>query len=100
MADLIAKIELMGDNAIQDWAATVRKCWERACEHDNISPDSAFVVFLPDNPYILYYERARQSMMEALASRTAFGYTGLEIQSGKAVIPKPVKNQQRGRKKP
>ena len=32
--------------------------WNKACEHDKISPDSPFIVFSDDNPFIKEYNEA------------------------------------------
>jgi len=96
--DAVEQIDRMGDATVADWAATVRQCWVRACEADGIDPAAAAVVFSADNPVVLYLNRAIQSYQEALANRTAFGYTGLVITGGKAKIPPPVKGTRRGKK--
>ncbi len=79
-------IERAGARHIAGLSATVRQLWERACEHDGIPPDSVFVVFSDNNPYVPYHNKAVRELQEA---RAAFvpggGYVGLRIKKRRAV---------------
>lgn len=79
------KIERAGARHIEALSAVVRQLWVKSCEHDRIPPDSVFVVFSDDNPYVPYHNKAVDELIEA---RAAFapggGYVGLRIKKGRA----------------
>jgi len=79
-------------NIPDQWRATVRKCWEDACKFDGVDPNEKFVVFSDDNPYVPFHNRAVQNLREAEAQAAAFGYVGLQIDTGRkkrrAMLPK------------
>ena len=79
-------IERAGASRIEGLSAIVRQLWEKACEHDGIPPDSMFVVFSDNNPYVPYHNKAVRELQEA---RAAFvpggGYVGLRIKKGRAI---------------
>lgn len=66
---------------LADLAATVRKVWERACEHDGVAPDSPFVVFSGDNPFVQFHANAVTQLQEAQIAYRALGYVGLSVRS-------------------
>lgn len=53
----------------------VHVLWIKACEHDGISSDEAFVVFSDDNPHVPEMRKAQQELSQAIkqaAIRAAF----------------------------
>ena len=68
--------EQTSKHALQTMASTVRKLWEKCCEHDGIPHDSKFVAFSPDNPYIPVHNRAVAQFMEWQQQYAAGGYVG------------------------
>jgi len=69
-----------GSKHILRLAATVKVCWEKACEADGIPPDSTFVVFSDTNKIAPFYERAMQQYLEACREYEAGGYVGVRLQ--------------------
>ena len=76
---------------VAGWRDTVRKCWENACAHDGIPPDSVFVVFSEGNPHAVWHGRAVRELQRALVEYRAFvgsgggsGYVGLRLERGRA----------------
>lgn len=75
-------------NVPRQWAATVRACWESCCKYDGIDPDSKFVVFTDDNPFVKFYDIAVSRWRECQADAQVFGYVGLNMSNKKAMLPK------------
>lgn len=44
---------------------TLKQLWAKACEADGIDPNSKFVVFSKDNPWIARYNRAANLVQRA-----------------------------------
>jgi hypothetical protein len=42
---------------------TIKQLWQKACEHDGITPDSKFVVFSDANPWAKKYNFAMRCVM-------------------------------------
>ena len=62
---------------IADYAYTARRAWESACKHDGIPPDSRFVCFSYDNPFVRFHDLAMKQLREAQAQAAVGGYIGL-----------------------
>jgi hypothetical protein len=60
--------------------ATVKACWQRACEADGIAPESTLVVWSEGNKIAPFYERAMTQYLEACREYEAGGYVGVRIQ--------------------
>lgn len=56
-----------------------RRCWQDACRHDGIDPDTVFACFPPDNPYTPFLERLFLQYQEALAAFRVWGSIGLRL---------------------
>lgn len=59
---------------LKRWAATVKATWKRACEEDNIDPNSKFVVFSDNNKFAKFYDKAVQEYQENLRTYQEGGY--------------------------
>lgn len=70
------------ERVIAGYAATYRKVWESACKHDDIPPESKFVAFSDDNPFVKFFAPAMAAYHAAIAEAKAGGYIGLEISVG------------------
>ena len=82
---MIEKIERTGFAHIQALEYTRRRLWESACRHDDIEPDSGFVAFSDDNPFVEFMEPVDTQLREAYAAcQPGGGYVGLRIKDGKA----------------
>lgn len=75
------QIVKQGERTLLGLATTYRRCWEDACRHDGLDPDTVFACFSPDNPYVPYLGRLFQQYQEALAAYQAWGYVGLSLTS-------------------
>uniref|UniRef100_A0A7C2EIN5 Uncharacterized protein n=1 Tax=Ammonifex degensii TaxID=42838 RepID=A0A7C2EIN5_9THEO len=73
------KLNKQAQKYIASLAATALDLWRKACEYDNIPPESKFVVFSADNPYVLFYNRILTELQEARQQYAASGYVGLTI---------------------
>lgn len=47
---------------------TLRELWVKACEHDGIDPESKFVVFTQDNPWMRKYNTLAGLILDAKES--------------------------------
>ncbi|MFH1031165.1 MAG: hypothetical protein V1767_01140 [Chloroflexota bacterium] len=77
------KINEQGQKYIAGLKATAGILWIKACEFDNIPPDSKFVVFSDENKFAKFYNQALLQMEEAKNQYAAGGYVGLTIGKGK-----------------
>jgi hypothetical protein len=69
----------IGRQAVADAAAAYRSAWEAACKHDGIDPDSKFVVFSDDNPFVQFIDPALRHYIETRDAYQAGGYVGLNL---------------------
>ena len=79
------KIHRDGQQAILTMAATVRRIWTQACQHDGLDPKGSFVVFSDTNPYVKWHGRAIQELQRMKTEYDAGGYVGLTLDKGKVV---------------
>jgi hypothetical protein len=70
-------------------AAVRRRLWERALEHDKISPDTFAAVFSEDNPWVVFLNNCTNQYFEAVGSFACLGYTGLSMAGGRATLYEP-----------
>ena len=77
-------INRQGREYIAGLRAVVAQLWRQACDHDDIPPESKFVVFSDENPFTAFYNNAMRQLMEATQQYRAGGYVGLRIDQGRA----------------
>lgn len=65
-------------------ANTARLLWTKACEQDQIQPDSKFVVFSEGNKFAEFYNICIGQLFAARREYACGGYVGLTISHGKA----------------
>jgi len=82
--NLATKIFKDGQKHIRNLEATRQHLWVKACEHDGIPPDSKFVVFSEDNPFIPFHSKVQLELWAAIREYQAGGYVGLVIANGRA----------------
>ena len=80
------RMNMGGQAYIAGLANTAKALWVKACEHDGIPPDSSFVVFSDDNPWVPLRDKAMRGYWAAKREYQAGGYVGLRIQNGRASI--------------
>lgn len=68
-----------GLKVIQGWQATYQNIWSKACEHDKIPPDSKFVEFSKDNPFVQFLDSARKNYLSCINEYKTGGYVGLKM---------------------
>ena len=68
-----------GEQFILGLAWSYRRCWEAACRHDGIDPNTPFACFSRENPYRPFLDRLSQEYQEALTAYLVWGYVGLRI---------------------
>ena len=74
---------------------TLRACWRHACEADGIEPSATAVVFSDGNRFVPFLSIIRRQLEEARAALGNFGYGGLVIEGGRAVLEKPAKKSRK-----
>ena len=84
-ATMQSRLDKQGEGYLATLQQALRDNWKQACEHDGIPPDSSFVVFSSDNPYIEVRGRIQEHYWENLAAYKVGGYVGLRIKEGRAI---------------
>ena len=65
--------------AVAAAGSAYRSVWESACKHDGIPPESKFVEFSDENPFVQFLAPALQAYQEAKSGYVAGGYVGLTL---------------------
>lgn len=73
------KINKQGQQYINGLANTISELWKKACDFDNVPPDSKFVVFSDGNKFAKLHNQATAQLQEARAAYAAGGYVGQQI---------------------
>jgi hypothetical protein len=72
-------INRQGQQYIATLAWARKRVWQDACKHDDIPPNSSFVVFSEDNPFVRFINLIQKRLNEAEAAYAAGGYVGLTM---------------------
>lgn len=89
----IAERERLGSiAAVEDMAATAAACYRSALAFDGMPADTAFAVFSPGNPFVVFLDRALAQFQEMAAGCAAHGYVGLSMRT------RDVYKRKRGRR--
>lgn len=60
-----ARLNEQAVNYISRLRSVLTQLWRKACEYDDIPPDSTFAVFSPDNPYVKLHDSTLALYLEA-----------------------------------
>lgn len=77
MTAMQEKLNRQGQAYIAGLAATAKVLWRKACEADDMPPDTKFAAFSKDNKYAKFYNITMTQFMEARQQYADGGYVGL-----------------------